>query len=38
MLKNSEKKLERDFQHQLKYENLSKDLVEEILIYIMKNT
>jgi hypothetical protein len=31
-------KLERDFQHQLKYELLSKELEEEILIYIMKNT
>lgn len=30
------KKIERDFQHQLKHENLSKELEDEILIYIIK--
>jgi len=30
------KKIENDFQNQLKHENLSKELEEEILFYILK--
>jgi len=31
------KKFEKDFRHKLEYENLSKELEEEILFYIVKN-
>lgn len=31
------KKVEKDFYHKLEYENLSKELEEEILIYLIRN-
>ena len=31
------KKFEKDFRHKLEFENLSKELEEEILIYLIRN-
>ncbi|MFH6995034.1 hypothetical protein [Flavobacterium sp. FlaQc-48] len=36
--KNYKKKYEKNFRNQLECENLSKELEEEILFYIMRNT
>lgn len=34
---NYKKKYEKNFKHQLEFENLSKELEEEILFYIIRN-
>lgn len=33
-----QKKFEKDFRHKMEYENLSKELEEEILFYIIRNS